>query len=134
MVAKELGTKLTCLSCEVKFYDLNMKKPVCPKCGAEYVAVKTRARRTAAKSEKVTEGVDNKTPKVEQNSGTDSDLSAESEKNQLPADDIEDIDIPEVEDVEEDNSTLIEDTSDMGDDDNDIAGVIINNDDSAENI
>ena len=42
--------------------------------------------------------------------------------------------MPEVEDVEEDNNTLIEDTSDIGDDDNDIAGVIVNNDNSTENI
>ena len=34
-MAKDLGTKLTCQSCEVKFYDLNRKYPLsCPGCGA----------------------------------------------------------------------------------------------------
>ena len=133
-MAKDLGTKLTCQSCEVKFYDLNKKKPVCPKCGAEYVAVKTRVRRTTVKSEKIKEIVDAEESKIEEITKSNSDTTAEGVKSQLSEDSIEDIDIPEVEDVEEDNSTLIEDTSDMGDDDNDIAGVIINNDDSAENI
>ena len=133
MVAKELGTKLTCQSCEVKFYDLNVKKPVCPKCGTEYVVAKIRGRRTAAKPEKITEEVDKETLKTEKITGTSSSLSIESEENQLPEDSIEDIDIPEVSNAEEDNSTLIEDTSDMGDDDSDIAGVIVTKDSSAEN-
>ena len=133
MVAKELGTKLTCQSCEVKFYDLNVKKPVCPKCDTEYVVAKIRGRRTAAKSEKITEKVDKETPKTEKITGTSSSVSIESEENQLPEDSIEDIDIPEVSNAEEDNSTLIEDTSDMGDDDSDIAGVIVTKDSSAEN-
>ena len=58
MVAKELGTKLTCQSCETKLYDLNKKNPICPKCGAEYIVAKTRGRKTI-KSEKVAEVVRN---------------------------------------------------------------------------
>ena len=30
----DLGTKYTCISCEIKFYDLNRPEPVCPKCNA----------------------------------------------------------------------------------------------------
>ena len=38
VVKAELGTKRTCPSCAVRFYDL-MKNPiVCPKCGANFVA------------------------------------------------------------------------------------------------
>ncbi len=29
------GKKFECFSCECKFYDLNKKKAVCPKCGAD---------------------------------------------------------------------------------------------------
>jgi uncharacterized protein (TIGR02300 family) len=133
VVAKELGTKLTCQSCEVKFYDLNVRKPVCPKCDTEYVVAKIRGRRTVAKSEKIIEKVDKETPKTEKITGTSSSVSIQSEENQLPEDSLENIDMPEVSDVEEDNSTLIEDTSDMGDDDSDIAGVIVTKDSSAEN-
>ncbi len=34
----EWGRKIRCQieSCETKFYDLNRKPPICPKCGAEY--------------------------------------------------------------------------------------------------
>ena len=133
MVAKELGTKLTCQSCEVKFYDLNVRKPVCPKCDTEYVVAKIRGRRTVAKSEKITEKVDKETPKTGEITGTSSSVSIESEEKQLPEDSLEDIDMPEVSDDEDDNSTLIEDTSDMVDDDSDIAGVIVTKDSSAEN-
>jgi uncharacterized protein (TIGR02300 family) len=33
MPPTDLGTKHTCFKCSTKFYDL--KKPVCPKCGAD---------------------------------------------------------------------------------------------------
>ena len=133
MVAKELGTKLTCQSCETKFYDLNKKNPICPKCGAEYIVAKTRGRKTI-KSEKVVEVTDIKDSKITEITETISESTVDDEKSSLSEDNLENIDIPEVEDVEEDNNTLIEDTSDIGDDDNDIAGVIVNNDNSTENI
>ena len=134
MAIKDLGTKLTCRSCEAKFYDLNKKKPVCPKCDKDYVAVKTRTRRAAAKSEKTNEVMDSE--KIEKQNITetvaDADATTEGENSILSDDSVENIDMPDVEEVEEDNSTLIEDTSDIGDDDDDIAGVIINSDTSPE--
>ena len=33
----EWGKKVVCSNCETKFYDLNRKPAVCPKCGAEYM-------------------------------------------------------------------------------------------------
>ena len=33
----EWGKKVVCLNCEAKFYDLNRKPAVCPKCGTEYI-------------------------------------------------------------------------------------------------
>ena len=133
-----MGTKLTCRSCEAKFYDLNKKKPVCPKCDKDYVAVKTRTRRAAAKSEKTNEVMDSE--KIEKQNITetvaDADATTTEGENSILSDDsVENIDMPdveEVEEVEEDNSTLIEDTSDIGDDDDDIAGVIVNSDTSPE--
>ena len=129
-----MGTKLTCRSCEAKFYDLNKKKPVCPKCDKDYVAVKTRTRRAAAKSEKTNEVMDSE--KIEKQNITetvaDADATTEGENSILSDDSVENIDMPDVEEAEEDNSTLIEDTSDIGDDDDDIAGVIVNSDTSPE--
>lgn len=38
----ELGGKLTCAACSVRFYDLNRSPAVCPKCGASQPALKPR--------------------------------------------------------------------------------------------
>ena len=32
----KLGTKQVCPSCESRFYDLNKRPAVCPKCGADF--------------------------------------------------------------------------------------------------
>ncbi|MEE3000059.1 MAG: TIGR02300 family protein [Pseudomonadota bacterium] len=132
MVAKDLGTKLICQSCEAKFYDFNKKKPTCPVCETEFVPVKPRTRKSTTKVDKSLEVAN--TDKVEKNNIIDSppEIAADSNKVELSEDSLDDIEIPEVEDVEEDNSTLMEDTSDMGDDNNDIAGVIVSNDNSNE--
>nr|HIL74412.1 TIGR02300 family protein [Rhodospirillales bacterium] len=135
MAVKDLGTKLTCRSCEAKFYDLNKKKPVCPKCDKDYVAVKTRTRRAAAKSEKTNEVMDSEKIKKQNITETVAVATTEGENSILSDDSVENIDMPDVEEAEEaeeDNSTLIEDTSDIGDDDDDIAGVIVNSDTSPE--
>ena len=127
-----MGTKLTCRSCEAKFYDLNKKKPVCPKCDKDYVAVKTRTRRAAAKSEKTNEVMDPEKIEKQNITETVAVATTEGENSILSDDSVENIDMPDVEEAEEDNSTLIEDTSDIGDDDDDIAGVIVNSDTSPE--
>jgi len=112
---------------------------VCPKCDKDYVAVKTRTRRAAAKSEKTNEVMDSE--KIKKQNITETvavavaDATTEGENSILSDDSVENIDMPDVEEAEEaeeDNSTLIEDTSDIGDDDDDIAGVIVNSDTSPE--
>lgn len=35
----ERGTKRTCQSCAVRFYDLSRTPIMCPKCGAEYIEI-----------------------------------------------------------------------------------------------
>ncbi len=37
MPKAEWGKKVVCLNCEAKFYDLNRKPVICPKCGTEYL-------------------------------------------------------------------------------------------------
>ena len=131
MGVKDLGIKLTCQSCEAKFYDLNKKKPVCPKCGAEYVVAKTRTRRTTTKPENVTEVVDKEKVSTEKATSSADNETVDGEEFLLSDDSLTEIPEAEDEDEEEDNS-LIEDTSDMGDDNDDIAGVVINTDVSDE--
>jgi uncharacterized protein (TIGR02300 family) len=128
---KDLGTKLNCQNCEAKFYDFNKKKPVCPKCDTEYVVAKTRTRRTTTKSENVTEVVDKEKVPVEKATVSADNETVDGEEFLLSDDSLTEIPEVEDEDEEEDNS-LIEDTSDMGDDNDDIAGVVINNDVSDE--
>ena len=55
MADPELGTKQVCPSCEAKFYDLNKRPAVCPKCGHSFdpedevvQATKTKVRTKAA--------------------------------------------------------------------------------------
>jgi uncharacterized protein (TIGR02300 family) len=107
VIGKEFGIKRACQNCGAKFFDLKKKVPTCPKCGTEFVAVKTRTRKTAAKQEKVVPDVpvDNKTD------------SEEEALNEIGVE-------LEVEVDDEDENTLIEDTSDIGDDEDDMAGII----------
>ena len=95
MVIKGRGKKHTCQSCDALFYDLKSKPILCPKCGTE---VKKRPpskpRRSATRAPKPVE------KKVEERVVVESD--------------VEEIDV----DVEEkDEDSLIEDMSDMSDDD-----------------
>lgn len=51
MANPELGAKQICPSCQAKFYDLNRRPAVCPKCGASFdpeEAVRTRRVRARA--------------------------------------------------------------------------------------
>lgn len=41
----ELGTKCTCTGCQERFYDLNRKPAICPKCGAQQPPERPRAVR-----------------------------------------------------------------------------------------
>jgi len=123
---KDLGTKLNCQSCGAKFYDLKKKNPVCPKCDEAYVAAKPKTRRTAVKAAA---------------EPAPAEASAEKTASEIPANDdapmTEDEAIQEVEVEVEDNDdegdeSLMEDTSDIGGDEDDMAGVIDNIDNSGD--
>jgi len=101
-VAKpERGKKHTCHSCDALFYDFKRKTIICPKCGDE-VEVRTllKPRRPTPRTQAAIPAP-KETP----------DPARED------ADKIEDVEIG-IEDVEdEDEDGLMEDTSDIGDDD-----------------
>jgi hypothetical protein len=53
----KLGTRFTCFSCAVRFYDLNKPEPICPKCGsnqneAPAIVEKPKPKRKAARKKK----------------------------------------------------------------------------------
>jgi uncharacterized protein (TIGR02300 family) len=115
-VAKtELGQKRVCTSCAAKFYDLNKDPIVCPKCGTVFdasAAAKPRRARAVAEEKPVKK----KAPKL-----------AEVADAELPDADAD----TGVEDDEEEEG-VIEDASELGEDDDDMAEVIENVDEESE--
>jgi len=109
----EWGTKRACQSCNARFYDMRRNPITCPKCG-EAFEVQTSGRRSRTRAIAV-EDIPVK-PLEEDILINELDL---------PADLDTDID-------EEDENTLIEDTSDLGEDLDDMADVIDTVDDAEE--
>ena len=105
----KLGNKLTCSNCGAKFYDLKKKQPVCPKCGEDYVVQKPKTRRAAPPVEPAPVPAPDAKETIE---GEDGLITSELEDEILEDD----------EEGEED--TVIEDTSEIGGDDEDIDEVI----------
>ena len=99
----DLGMKLTCESCGARFYDLNKQPAVCPKCGAKNTRPQVfRTRRPSEDRAKQAAPV----------------VAPVPEKKLEAADDVEAAaDDDEAEDV-------IEDTSDLGEDDEDVEVVV----------
>ena len=115
MVKAELGQKRVCTSCAAKFYDLNKDPIICPKCGTVFdaaAAVKPRRVRAVA-DEKPTK---KKSPKL-----------AEVADADIPDTDADDA---VVDDEEEEG--VIEDASELGEDEDDMAEVIENVDEEGD--
>lgn len=97
MAKVDLGMKLTCESCGARFYDLNKQPGICPKCGtanARPVIFKASRRPSAEDREKAA-------------------AAAKAPPKPAPEDDIAD-------DSEDEDEDVIEDTSDLGEDDDDV--------------
>lgn len=107
----KLGNKLTCSNCGAKFYDLKKKQPVCPKCGEDYVVQKPKTRRTPTPAE----------PNLAPAPAPDATEAGEGEEA-LMTSGLED-ELIEDDDEGEDDS-IIEDTSDIGGDEEDIGEVV----------
>ena len=107
----KLGNKLTCSNCGAKFYDLKKKQPVCPKCGEEYVVQKPKTRRAPASTE----------PKPAAAPAPDSTDTTAGEE-ELITQGLEDQIVEG--DNEGEGDSVMEDTSDIGGDEEDIGEVI----------
>lgn len=99
----DLGMKLTCESCGARFYDLNKTPAVCPKCGAKNARPQVfRSRRPA-----------------EERAEKAKSLAAAAAAVPKP---VEDADVEAADDDEAED--VIEDTSDLGEDDEDVEVVV----------
>ena len=106
VVKAEWGLKRTCQSCGAKFYDMNRSPISCPKCGAEFdPEALLKARRTK--------------------------LVAAAKPAAEEETDMEDAEIG-VDDKGEDEEAVIEDTSELGEDSEDVDGVVDGSDEPRE--
>src|SRR5262250_479857 len=110
IVAKpEWGTKRICPSCGTRYYDLLREPVICPKCGTPYdpeAFLKSRRARPAPPVEKELEPV-----------GTE-ELDTELEPEEVDAAEEEEEAVP-LEEAEEEDEELLEDASDLGEDEDD---------------
>jgi uncharacterized protein (TIGR02300 family) len=122
IVAKtDWGLKRTCQACGARFYDMGRDAPACPKCGTKFdpEAVLKSKRATKAVAEKAPPAAKVK-PKPKP--------KPEDEEVEIVADE----EVVEAEDAEAEEEEVIEDTSELGEDDEDVAEVIENADGEEE--
>lgn len=115
MAKAEWGAKRACQSCGAKYYDMQRSPIVCPKCGTQFdpdaLLKSRRVRSSAAKPEAAK-------PKPKP-------VKAEvKEEAEDEADAVEDEIEALVEDDDADDDALIEDASELGDED-DVADVVV---------
>lgn len=115
MAKPEWGTKRICHSCGAMFYDLRRDPIVCPKCGAQYdpeQILKSRRSRAALPDEK---DVEPAVVEDEEAVAAREDEVLEDDALEVPADELA---------ADEDEEDQIEDASELGGDDDDMAEVI----------
>src|SRR6476620_10026788 len=112
MVAKpEWGSKRICPSCGARYYDLLREPVICPKCATPFDAeafLKSRRTRPAPPVEKELEPVG--ADEIDEAEATE-----EEEEEAVP-----------LEEAEEEDEELLEDASELGEDEDDMAEVIEN--------
>ena len=121
------GTKLTCPSCGVRFYDLRRPSVACPKCDTPYsgkINVKPKRTRVPVEAAKQVEeavviAAAAAEPKRELGASTEVENKEFNDKELEAIGDVEDAETGK-------DEPLIEDPSELGEDDDDVAGVIDN--------
>ena len=115
MAKPEWGTKRICPSCGSRYYDLLRKPVTCPKCSTPFdpeAFLKSRRARPAAPVAKELEPV----------GGDELEVEVETEEEAA----IEEEEAIPLEEAEEEDEELIEDASELGEDEDDMAEVIEN--------
>ena len=129
MAKPEWGTKRICQACGAKFYDLRRSPIVCPACGVEFdpeaLLRSRRSRAPGAKEEEAKKPVVKK-PVVKE---------AAPDKDEEAFDaDLEDEELDDTEDLpdEDGDEALIEDASELGEDEEDLSDVKVKDGDGEE--
>jgi uncharacterized protein (TIGR02300 family) len=118
-VAKpEWGAKRICPSCGTRYYDLLRRPVICPKCATPFdpeAFLKSRRTRPAVPVEKEREpvGADE----------LDTEVETEEEEGDVV---VEEEEALPIEEAEEEDEELLEDASELGEDEDDMAEVIEN--------
>ena len=116
MAKPEWGTKRICPSCGTRYYDLTRRPVVCPRCSTPFdpeAFLKSRRARPAAPIEKDLEPVSAE----ELDTGLEPDEAEEAQEEEEA--------VP-LEEAEEEDEELLEDASELGEDEDDMAEVIEN--------
>ena len=119
MAKPEWGTKRICPSCGTRYYDLLRDPVVCPKCSTPFdpeAFLKARRARPAAPVEKELEPV----------GAEDIDPDLETEELEPAEEEEEEGEGVPLEEADEEEEELIEDASELGEDEDDMAEVIDN--------
>ena len=121
MAQVEWGTKRQCGACGVKFYDLQRKPIICPKCEEVFQPVAAPRSRgsaaVAAVAAVAAAAVAETSPVV-----AAKDVEVVIEGQDIKS--VDDADIAVVVEEDDDTDDLIEDVSELGEDDDDVADVI----------
>jgi uncharacterized protein (TIGR02300 family) len=123
MVKADWGTKRACPNCGARYYDLHHDPIICPKCGAAFdpeALLKTRRVRVAAPVEAVA------APAVEEEIDTELEEAAPGEPEE------EGEEATPAEGEEEEEEEVLEDASELGEDQDDMAEVIENVEDEED--
>jgi uncharacterized protein (TIGR02300 family) len=133
VVKPEWGTKRTCQACGARFYDLRREPPACPKCGAEQTGkAAAKVRRPAAvpiskPPAPVYDAVESPVPEEDMEVAIE---ELDEEEAEASFDD-EDEDAGSVSASESDDA-LIEDASELGEDNDDMSEVMEHVDDDLD--
>ena len=111
-----LGTKRICPNCHLPFYDLQKSPAHCPNCAHTFDPTEVLRTRRGRGNEAVAKAEEAKAAKAP---------AADSEVPEVG-------DVPEAEEGEEADEELLEDASDLGEDEDDVAEVIENVDGGGE--
>ena len=136
MAKPECGTKRTCQSCGVPFYDLKKKNIECPKCGAAFnPSPPAKPKRLTPSTPKPIEDKPPVPVKAESKTilpdkAGDGGKSVKTPAPEASGDGEGDGDLDSIaEDTGDEEDTLIEDTSDLGTEDDDMSEVKEHTDD-----
>ena len=119
MAKPEWGTKRICPSCGSRYYDLLREPVICPKCSTPYdpeAFLKSRRARPIPPVEKEIEPV----------GGEELDADLETEEAEVVEEEEEQEEGVPLEEAEEEDEELLEDASELGEDEDDMAEVIEN--------